>query len=151
MSFPTVQTGQVADASISELKLSAAVRQKLNRAAGENITLSMMLAEPLSAWTCVRADSAGRLIRCTNAAEHQQTFLGLLMQAGASDDHVMVLTQGRASDASFLRFTIGDVLFIGDDGMLTNQKPLTGYMQIVGSVTATQEIVLMPAMAILLQ
>lgn len=151
MPFPTVQTGQIADASISESKLTAEVRERLNRVAGETITFTRILAEPLSAWTCVRADATGKLVRCTNAAEHQQAFLGLLMQAGLTDDPVMILAQGRALDTSFSRFAIGDVVFIGNDGTLTNQKPFSGYMQIVGSVMANNELVVMPAMAILLQ
>ena len=46
MPFPVVATGQYADDSVSESKLTPAVRTKLNRAAGENVTYTLTLAEP---------------------------------------------------------------------------------------------------------
>ena len=149
MPFPTVQTGQVADASISEPKLTEAVREKLNRAAGESVTYSMTLAEPLSAWSCVRADVNGHAILCTNAAECQQTLLGVTTQAGANGDAVTVIAQGRASDSSFARFPHGFPLFIAENGSLTPSPPARGYVQIVATVIAANEIAVLPGGTIL--
>lgn len=149
MPFPVVATGQYADASVSEEKLTTEVRTKLNRAAGEAVTYTLTLAEPLSAWTCVRTNADGLAMRCTNAAEHQQTLLGVTTQAGTAGEAVRVAVQGRVTDSSFTRFTPGAILFVGADGTLVNTPPLTGYMQVVGSVMASDELAIMPGFAIL--
>ena len=149
MPFPTVQTGQVADASISEAKLSFDVQHKLNRADGERITFPMTLAESLAAWVCVRTNLDGELIRCTNAAAHQQACIGVTTQAGTAGEAVTVLAQGRATDSSFSRFAVGDVLFVGSDGTLTAIPPNTGYIQVVATVIAAEELAVLPGLAML--
>lgn len=149
MPFPVVATGQYADNSVSEAKLTPAVRTKLNRAAGENVTYALTLAEPLSAWVCVRTNADGDALTCTNAAEFQQDLVGITTQAGTAGETVTVITQGRATDSSFARFAVGDALFVGEDGTLTNTPPNSGYIQVVATVIATDEIAVLPGLAIL--
>lgn len=149
MPFPVVATGQYADNSVSEEKLTEAVREKLNRAAGEVVAYAMTLAEPLAAWVCVRTNATGAAVRCTNAAEQQQQFVGITTQAGAAGDVVTVVAQGRVTDSSFTRFTPGEVVFIGADGTLTATPPESGYSQIVATVIAEDELAVQPGAAIL--
>ena len=82
-------------------------------------------------------------------AENLQPIAGLGAQAGANGDAVTVIAQGRASDSSFARFPHGVPLFIAENGSLTPSPPARGYVQIVATVIAANEIAVLPGGTIL--
>jgi len=98
----------------------------------QSVTCSFTARENISAYRVVYADGTGGAF----LADKDNTMndpIGVALHAAVLDNNLEVLMFGKITDPTFSMFTVGDTLYLGDDGLITNVPATTGYHVRLGS------------------
>lgn len=97
--------------------------------------------ENIGKYKCVRVNSSGQLIKCNSYDAEAGECIGLTTAEVLDGNPVVVINTGKCIDPSFSSFNVGDVLFVGLNGDLTNKVPPIGhYVQQIAIVTEINTI-----------
>lgn len=91
-------------------------------------TESLPAAVSLSALRLAAVNASGQLVYASSAnPEHAYALLGLLLQAVSAGQTTRLLVEGPASDPSW-NWTVGQPIFLGENGLLAQTPPETGFL-----------------------
>ena len=108
--------------------------------AGQSTTgIERLAAIPLSGQRAVATNASGQFIYADkDTIAHAQSTIGITTGAVSAGQSVTAIALGPMTEPSW-NWTPGQVIFLGNDGQLTQTPPTTGVLLILGkAVTPTQ-------------
>jgi hypothetical protein len=133
-------TGKINSALLPPIMAGESASLVITRVAGEVITLG----------DCVSASSvAGEVILSTyNTTENKAKVLGVALESKAANQNIRVLVLGIITDSIFNVFSPNDILFLDEDGAITDIRPTTNNLTIVGKALGLGEVLVNPTLPV---
>lgn len=112
--------------------------------------ISRIAGESLAAFVVVMIASDGKVYRASKSTPiHVSRVLGLTLAAAAINTSVDVHLFGEAINGAW-NFDTTKLIYLGDDGALTQSAPTTGFVLVIGFPTAASSMFVVPGVSAIL-
>jgi hypothetical protein len=106
----------------------------------ERIQQVQVLGESASAYRMVYADLDGKVyLASSDDVLTAKSIRGISIQAGSEDDEVIVVSEGEVTNSSW-NWSGNQNLYLGVGGVISNTRPITGYLVRVGYSVAPDKM-----------